>query len=110
MTLPSCQTSCPSAVKRAKSGCPPYSEVRILPTKTPARALTFSSLPFQETLNKLLLKKPLRLHNHPLATYHYTGGLAGWAWGLEGSPASVGLSSVLSHSPGWSGGGEVGGR
>ncbi|XP_010643759.1 ELM2 and SANT domain-containing protein 1 isoform X2 [Fukomys damarensis] len=26
-----------------------------------------------ETLNKLLLKKPLRPHNHPLATYHYTG-------------------------------------
>ncbi|XP_036700629.1 mitotic deacetylase-associated SANT domain protein isoform X5 [Balaenoptera musculus] len=26
-----------------------------------------------ETLSKLLLKKPLRLHNHPLATYHYTG-------------------------------------
>lgn len=26
-----------------------------------------------ETLNKLLLKKPLRSHNHPLATYHYTG-------------------------------------
>ena len=26
-----------------------------------------------EALNKLLLKKPLRPHNHPLATYHYTG-------------------------------------
>ncbi|CAO2586881.1 Mitotic deacetylase-associated SANT domain protein [Lemmus lemmus] len=26
-----------------------------------------------ETLNKLLLKKPVRPHNHPLATYHYTG-------------------------------------
>ncbi|XP_048218938.1 mitotic deacetylase-associated SANT domain protein isoform X2 [Perognathus longimembris pacificus] len=26
-----------------------------------------------ETLNKLLLKKPLWPHNHPLATYHYTG-------------------------------------
>ncbi|XP_014440502.1 ELM2 and SANT domain-containing protein 1 isoform X1 [Tupaia chinensis] len=26
-----------------------------------------------ETLNKLLLKKPLRPHSHPLATYHYTG-------------------------------------
>ncbi|XP_036287764.1 mitotic deacetylase-associated SANT domain protein isoform X1 [Pipistrellus kuhlii] len=26
-----------------------------------------------ETLNKLLLKKPLRPRNHPLATYHYTG-------------------------------------
>lgn len=26
-----------------------------------------------ETLNKLLLKKPLRPHHHPLATYHYTG-------------------------------------
>uniref|UniRef100_A0A452TUG6 Mitotic deacetylase associated SANT domain protein n=1 Tax=Ursus maritimus TaxID=29073 RepID=A0A452TUG6_URSMA len=26
-----------------------------------------------ETLNKLLLRKPLRPHNHPLATYHYTG-------------------------------------
>uniref|UniRef100_A0A8C6EAM6 Mitotic deacetylase associated SANT domain protein n=1 Tax=Moschus moschiferus TaxID=68415 RepID=A0A8C6EAM6_MOSMO len=26
-----------------------------------------------ETLNKLLLKKPLRPQNHPLATYHYTG-------------------------------------
>ncbi|KAM9202753.1 mitotic deacetylase-associated SANT domain protein isoform 1-T2 [Dugong dugon] len=26
-----------------------------------------------ETLNKLLLKKPLRPHNHTLATYHYTG-------------------------------------
>uniref|UniRef100_A0A8C9ICU7 Mitotic deacetylase associated SANT domain protein n=1 Tax=Piliocolobus tephrosceles TaxID=591936 RepID=A0A8C9ICU7_9PRIM len=26
-----------------------------------------------ETLNKLLLKPPLRPHNHPLATYHYTG-------------------------------------
>nr|XP_003408803.1 ELM2 and SANT domain-containing protein 1 isoform X3 [Loxodonta africana] len=26
-----------------------------------------------ETLNKLLLKKPLRPHNHALATYHYTG-------------------------------------
>ncbi|XP_037688253.1 mitotic deacetylase-associated SANT domain protein isoform X1 [Choloepus didactylus] len=26
-----------------------------------------------ETLNKLLLKKPLRPLNHPLATYHYTG-------------------------------------
>ncbi|XP_055989358.1 LOW QUALITY PROTEIN: mitotic deacetylase-associated SANT domain protein [Sorex fumeus] len=26
-----------------------------------------------ETLNKLLLKRPLRPHNHPLATYHYTG-------------------------------------
>lgn len=26
-----------------------------------------------EALSKLLLKKPLRPHNHPLATYHYTG-------------------------------------
>lgn len=26
-----------------------------------------------EALNKLLLKRPLRPHNHPLATYHYTG-------------------------------------
>ncbi|XP_039739679.1 mitotic deacetylase-associated SANT domain protein isoform X2 [Pteropus medius] len=26
-----------------------------------------------ETLNKLLLKKPMRPHDHPLATYHYTG-------------------------------------
>lgn len=26
-----------------------------------------------ETLNKLLLIKPMRPHNHPLATYHYTG-------------------------------------
>ncbi|XP_008582264.1 PREDICTED: ELM2 and SANT domain-containing protein 1 [Galeopterus variegatus] len=26
-----------------------------------------------ETLNKLLLKTPLRPYNHPLATYHYTG-------------------------------------
>ncbi|XP_035313516.1 mitotic deacetylase-associated SANT domain protein isoform X2 [Cricetulus griseus] len=26
-----------------------------------------------EALSKLLLKKPVRPHNHPLATYHYTG-------------------------------------
>lgn len=66
--------------------------------KTPARALIFPSLPFQEALNKLLLKKPLRPHNHPLATYHYTGGLAGWTWGRGGTPQEAGL--VPSHSLG----------
>lgn len=55
--------------------------------------ITFSLLSFQETLNKLLLKKPLRPHHHPLATYHYTGkpgqgGDSGYLW----TPALVTLS------------------
>lgn len=54
-----------------------------------------------EALNKLLLKKPQRPHNHPLATYHYTGG-PGWVVMRprepQGSPASMGPCSGLRHT------------
>lgn len=54
----------------------------------PASRLPF--LPLQEALNKLLLRKPLRPHNHPLATYHYTGRPD---WVVTGPRASK-LSSI----------------
>lgn len=66
--------------------------------------VTFSLLSFQETLNKLLLKKPLRPHHHPLATYHYTGRPGQGGGGLrvpqDSSFSDTQLCTVLGQAEG----------